>query len=96
MTEPEMLESWSKAKDLDSSLVSNENFSETLWLSGWALGQATWAKMTLKLLHLWCQSQKIRNPQPKKLFWVQSTRLADLFEPLNSSLAQSAEELGHW
>jgi len=27
---------------------------------------------------------------------VQSTRLADLFEPLNSSLAQSAEELGHW
>jgi len=26
---------------------------------------------------------------------VQSTRLADPFEPLNSSLAQSAEELGH-
>jgi len=25
---------------------------------------------------------------------VQSARLADLFEPLNSSLAQSAEELG--
>jgi len=29
------------SKDLDSSLVSNENFSETLWSSGWALGQAT-------------------------------------------------------
>jgi len=27
-------------------------------------------------------------------FQVQSTRLADLFEPLNSSLAQSVEELG--
>jgi len=27
---------------------------------------------------------------------VQSTRLADPFEPLNSSLAQSAEELGLW
>jgi len=27
---------------------------------------------------------------------VQSTRLADLFEALKSSLAQSAEELGHW
>jgi len=27
---------------------------------------------------------------------VQSTRLADPFEPLNSSLVQSAEELGHW
>jgi len=28
-------------KDLDSSLVSNKNFSETLWPSSWALGQAT-------------------------------------------------------
>jgi len=27
---------------------------------------------------------------------VQSTRLVDPFEPLNSSLAQLAEELGHW
>jgi len=27
---------------------------------------------------------------------VQSTRLVDPFEPLNSSLAQSAEELGRW
>jgi len=26
------------------------------WPSGWALGQATRAKMTLKLLHLWRQS----------------------------------------
>jgi len=78
------------------SLVFNENFSETLWPSGWALGQATWAKMTPKLLHLWRQSQKIRIPNPKKFFRVQSTRLADPFEPLNSSLAQWAEELGHW
>jgi len=28
------------SKDSDSSLVSNENFSETLCPSGWALGQA--------------------------------------------------------
>jgi len=55
-------------KDLDSSLFSNENFSETLWPSGWALGQATWAKITLKLLHLWRQSQKICTPQPKNSF----------------------------
>jgi len=27
---------------------------------------------------------------------VQSTRFGDLFEPLNSSLAQMAEELGRW
>jgi len=56
------------SKDSDSSQVSNENFSETFWPSGWALGQATWVKMTPKLLHLWCQSQKIRTPQPKKFF----------------------------
>jgi len=40
------------SKDSDSSLVSIENFNETLWPSGWALGQVTCAKMTLKLLHL--------------------------------------------
>ena len=34
------------------------------------------------------------HPPTKKFFLVQSTRLADLFEPLNRILAQSAEELG--
>jgi len=58
------------SKDLDSSLVSNENFSETRWPSDWALGQATLAKMTPKLLHLWRQSQKIRIPQPKNIFLI--------------------------
>jgi len=30
------------SKDLDSSLLSDENLSETLWPSGWGvLGQAT-------------------------------------------------------
>jgi len=76
------------SKDSDSSLVSNENFTETLWPSGWALGQAAWAKMTLKLFHLWRHSQKTRTPQAKIFYRVQSTRLADPFEPLNSSLAQ--------
>jgi len=39
-----------------------------------------------------------KNPQPptKKFFRVQSTRLVDPFKLLNSSLAQSAEELGRW
>jgi len=82
------------SKDWDSSLVYNENFSETLWPSSWALGHATWAKLTLKLLHLWRKSQKMHNPQPKIFFRVQSTWLADPFEPWNSSLVQSAEELG--
>jgi len=53
------------SKDSDLSLVSNENFSETLWPSGWALGQATLAIKTLKLLHLWNLSQKIRTPNQK-------------------------------
>jgi len=36
-------------------------------------------------------------PSTKKFFFrVQTRRLADPFEPLNSSQAQSAEELGHW
>jgi len=52
--------------------------------------------MTPKLLHLSRHSQKICNPQPKKFFLVQSTRLANLFEPLNSSLAQLMKELGRW
>jgi len=40
---------------------------------------------------------KNSHPPVKNFFFrVQSTRLADPFEPLNSSLAQSAEELGRW
>jgi len=38
----------------------------------------------------------IRTPKQKIFFRVQSTRLANPFEPLDSSLAQSAEELGCW
>ena len=36
------------------------------------------------------------HPATKIFFQVQSTRLADPFEPLNSSLAQLVEELGRW
>jgi len=35
-------------------------------------------------------------PNQKIFFRVQSRRLSDPCEPMNSSLAQSAEELGHW
>jgi len=48
------------------------------------------------VLHLWRHSQKKRTPQATNFFRVQSTRLADPFEPLNSSLAQSVEELRRW
>jgi len=55
-------------KNSDPSVVSNKNFSELLWLSSWALGQVTWAKMAPKLLHFWHHSQKIRKHQPNIFF----------------------------
>jgi len=80
------------SKASDSSLVYNENFSEKLWLSGWAFGQLTWAKIyfTYDVIH-----KKSATPN-QKYFCVQPRRLVDLFEPLNSSLVQSAEELWRW
>ena len=39
---------------------------------------------------------KNTHPKQKNFFRVQSTRLTDPFESLNSSLAQSAEELRRW
>jgi len=39
---------------------------------------------------------KSATPNQKNFFRVQSRRLADLFEPLNSSLAQSTEDLWRW
>ena len=56
--EPEMLKSIKGSRDLDSSLVSNENFSEMLPFSSWAPGQVTWAKIAKNQPHLWRHSQK--------------------------------------
>jgi len=61
-----------------------------------AQGQAKWAKVALKSSNYDVTHKKTATPRHKIFFRVQSTRLADLFEPLNSSLAQSAEELGRW
>jgi len=42
-------------------------------------------------------THKKSKPSNQKIFFqVQYTRLANSFEPFNSSLAQSAEELGRW
>jgi len=43
-----------------------------------------------KITSLMKSLTKTRTPQAKIFFRVQSARLADPFEPLNSSLAQSA------
>jgi len=82
------------SKGSDSSLVSNENFREILWPNGWALGQVAWIKMAQKLL----MTSLTKNPQPptKNFFRVQARRLANSFQGLNSSLAQSVEELWRW
>jgi len=61
-----------------------------------AQGQAKWAKVAKKSSTYDVTHKKTAPPKQKNFFQVQSTRLADLFEPLNSSLAQSAEKLGHW
>jgi len=53
--------------------------------------EAKWPKnyFTCDVTH-----KKYATPNQKIFFRVQSRRLSDPFKPLNSSLAQSAEELG--
>jgi len=41
-------------------------------------------------------TKNLQLPTKKFFFQVQTRRLADPFEPLNSSLAQLAEELWRW
>jgi len=41
-------------------------------------------------------TKNLQPPNQKIFFRVQTRRLADPFESLNSSLAQSAEELWRW
>ena len=56
------------SKDSDCSLVSNKNFSEILPFNSWRPGPGEGG---LKVLHLWCHSQKNRTPQPTLNFvWL--------------------------
>jgi len=62
------------SKDFDFGLVSNKNFTETLPSSGLCLGPDEVGQKGLKPLHLWCHSQKTRNPNyffiaDAKSFW---------------------------
>jgi len=83
-------------KDSDWSLVFNENFSETLWPSDWALGRQHEPKWLQNYFTYDVSHKKSAPPNQKHMLQVQSTRLADPFEPLNNSLAQSTEELWRW
>jgi len=79
------------SQDSDCGLVSNKNFSKIPNGSGLEPGEV--GQGWLKVLHLWGHSQKIHNPQPKKIFF--SCKLKDLpsFECLNSSPVLLAPEL---
>jgi len=83
-------------KGADSILVANENFSKVLMSSGWAQVRCQQPKMAKNLPYLWHHSEKKQNPKPKNFFHCRLKRLAKSFEGLNSSLAQSAEELCDW
>jgi len=61
-----------------------------------AQGQAKWAKVAKKSSTYDVTHKKNASPKQKLFFRLQSTRLADPFEPLNNSLAQWAEELRRW
>jgi len=87
-----MLESWTVWKNADSSLVSNENFSDMLPPSSLADFRYQLSKMAKNLPHLCRHSQKKTKPKTK-FFLFQTWRLAESFEGLNSSLAQSVEAL---
>ena len=80
------------SKDSDCGLVSNKNFSEIVPSSGLGAGPGEVGQGSPKALHLWCHSQKTRTPQPKKFFWVQTTRLSESFELLTGSVALTKPE----
>jgi len=65
---------------MDCSLVSNKNFSEILQSSGLGPGPSEVVQGGTK------------NPQPKNIFQVQTTRLAESFEHLTMSVALTGPE----
>jgi len=91
-----------KSKTLTSVFYVNGGVFSTQWepayyhLTVGVQGQAKWAKVAKKSSTYDVTQKKNVPPKQKNFFQVQSTRLADPFEPLNSSPAQWAEELGHW
>ena len=81
------------SKDSDSSLVSNENFSEILLEPLARQHEPKWPKTYL----VYDVTQKNLQLPTKKFFLLQTgRRLAKSFKGLNSSLAQLAEELWRW
>jgi len=57
------------SKDLDCNLVSSKNFSEILPPNSWRPGPGKVGQGGLKVLYLWCHSQKTCTPQAKNFFF---------------------------
>jgi len=76
-------------KDLDFIPDSNKNLSKILPSSGLSPGPDEVGQKGLKQLHIWRLSQK----NWKTFYSLQTQRLAQSFEGLNSSLAQLSVEI---
>jgi len=94
--EPEMLESRSKAQKTWTRAKIPMKTSTNYFGLVVGPGPGKMSEDCPKTTSLMTSLTKICNPQPKFFFWVQSRRLANWLEPFNSTLVQSAEELGRW
>jgi len=68
-----MLKVDQSSKDSDCSLFSNKSFSKILPSKGLGPRLGEMGQGGLKVLHLWCHSQKNRSPEPQKFFlffWI--------------------------
>jgi len=89
-----MLESRSKAqKTRTRALFPTKTSAKHFWPSGWALGQATWAKMTPKLL----MTSLTKNPHPNQKFFLsaiyQTGRSVWALEQFSSAIGGGAKPL---
>ena len=75
--------SFKLSKDSDCSLISNKTSDKYYHLTVWVQGQVMWAKVAWKLI----TSFTIKPQPPKKLFRVQTRRLAKSFELLSGPIA---------
>jgi len=78
------------SKDSDDSLVSKKNWSEKIGSLDWHLGPGEVAKNTPLV------TPPQENPKPKKIFSVETGRLAESADGLNTSLALTTGELWNY
>jgi len=82
--------SFKGSKDADFGLVSEKILSHNNGPMGWSPGPG---KGSQKHLHLWRSHPKTPTKHENFFFSISTRRLAESVEGLNSSLAQSPDEL---